>query len=202
MTCVQGYKRSAVKAEGELQERMKAVKLQAEHVMAGIITTLSKEVSERPHLLTQALQRVFAEAPASMTWRSCPKLTGCWVAEVREKTGIFSLNRSHKGHEVFTVNLLTGAALCNGKAPTRLDRRIVEDQVYVAVFGNTDFDVTPKLVGDQVTYRTVHAINGFFYSWQMFGARLLVTETCGEETLELLPCTILNTCCVAFALKV
>lgn len=43
----------------KLQERMTAVKLQAEHVMAGVISTVSKEVAERPHLLTAAVQEVF-----------------------------------------------------------------------------------------------------------------------------------------------
>lgn len=91
--------------------------------------------------------------------------------------------------EVYTVNLLTGVAFCNGHSPSHLPTSITGLEEYKAVFTNMTFDVTPEVVGDQVTYRTVHAINGYFYSWQLFQSRLLVAETCGDETLELLPCT-------------
>lgn len=190
---MQGHKRSAVKVDGELQERMTAVKLRAEHVMAGIITAVSKEFNARPRHLTETVQKVFAEAPSHLEWSSCTDLTGCWVAEVQEKRGLLSRASRHMHHEVYTVNLLTGAALRNGKAPTHLDREVLEHRDYVAVFENTDFDVTPQMIGDQVIYRTVHAINGCFYSWQLFDSRLHVTETSEDETLELLPCTDLPT---------
>ena len=79
----------------KLQERMTAVKLQAEHLMACIIPPVSKEekVAERPHLLTAAVPEVFAEAPSDLQWVACPNLTGCWIAEVPT-----SDNKAHQNH--------------------------------------------------------------------------------------------------------
>ena len=95
---------------------------------------------------------------------------------------------------MYAVNLLTGVALCNGQDPSHLPESIKNDDVYKAVFPNITFHVTPKVTGDQVTYRTVHAIKGCFYSWRVDRERLVVTETCDDQTLELLPCACPTLC--------
>jgi hypothetical protein len=171
---VQGYKRSAVTITGPLQQSMMALKLQAEQVMAGIVTSLSHAVVFIPEHLTAALRGVFTEASTTLTWHECPDATGCWVSESEG--------------DIFTLNLLTGAAMCNGHAPSHLPETIVGHEVYQKVFQSVVFDVTPKVDGDVVTYRTSHAINGCTYTWRKNGDRLIVTENCGDETLELLPC--------------
>ena len=174
---MQAHAHSAVHITGELHERIVAVKLQAEHAMAGIVPCLCSTVARTPQHLTDAVRGVFMECPVHLEWEQCADITGCWVAEGQGKRG-----------DVYAVNLLTGLALCNGHDPSHLPDSIVGLHVYKAVFSNVTFDVTPKVTGDQVTYRTVHAIKGCFYSWCVDGERLLVTETCDDHTLELLPC--------------
>jgi hypothetical protein len=151
-----------------------ALKLQAEQVMAGIVSALDRAVTAVPQHLTTACRAVFTEAPEEMEWCDSPVATGCWVAECK--------------NDIFTLNLLTGAAMCNGHSPSHLPDAIIGHEVYQKVFQNVVFDVTPKVDGDVVTYRTSHAINGCTYTWRKNGDRLIVTENCGDETLELLPC--------------
>jgi hypothetical protein len=135
---------------------------------------------------------VFTEAPAALHWQPCSDATGCWVAESRGislKLQNFFCSNSI-ATDVYTVNLLTGAALRNGQAPFHLPLEIVNHEVYQIIFQKATFDVTSKTLGGQATYRTVHAINGCYYSWRLDGSRLHITETCNEETLELLPCAL------------
>ena len=174
---VQAHSRCAVHISGELHERMVAVKLQAEHVMAGIVALLCDTLAKCPQHLTDAVRSVFMEAPEQLAWEQCGDLTGCFVAESPGERS-----------DVYTVNLMTGAAMCNGQDPSHLPGSIVNHPVYQAVFPSVLFDVTPKVVGEQVTYRTVHAISRCFYSWRLENEQLLVIETCNDEALELLPC--------------
>jgi hypothetical protein len=176
---------SAVNITGGLQERLTALKLQAEHVMAGIICHLSDHVRKTPQIITDAFRCVFTEAPSHLAWNPCPKSLGCWVADESSSS---TVNQYYGDSDVYTVNLLTGTALCNGHAPSHLPASIVGHEVYQAVFPNMTFDVTAKVLGDQVTYRTVHAFYGCFYSWRLEGGRLHVTETCDGQALELLSC--------------
>jgi hypothetical protein len=176
---VQGYNRSAVNVTGELQKRMQVLKLQAEHVMAGIICNLSKHVGKTPQILTDALRCVFTEAPSRIEWSPCSERLGCWVSD--------QSSQYCGNDDVYTINLLTGISLCNGLAPSRLPESIVGHQVYQTVFPNVEFDVTATLRGDEVTYRTVDAVDGSFYSWCLKGSELIVTETCSSQDLELLP---------------
>lgn len=181
---MQGYKRSAVNITGPLQQQMMSVKLQAENVMAGVVTALSDAVAANTDHLTQAFREIFT-VPAALKWRKCHDATGCWVAE-----------SGGSQSKVYTLNLLTGAAMCNGHAPSHLPESIVGHEVYQKVFQNVVFDVTPEVDGDQVTYRTAHAISGCTYTWRRNGDRLIVTETCSNPTLELLPCA--SSCTVSF----
>lgn len=174
---LQGYKRSAVCITGPLQQRMIALKLQAEHVMAGMIGSLSDAVAATPEHLTTAIRGVFTECPTALRWCQCPDATGCWVAQC-----------SRPRPAVYTVNLLTGAAMLNGHAPSHLPDAIVGHEVYHKVFHSAVFDVTPTVDGDQVTYCTAGAVNGCTYTWHRIQDRLIVTETCRGATLELLPC--------------
>ena len=183
---MQGHRRSTVHLATEreetlqLQSRMEAAKLQAEQVMAGIITPLCSSVSAHPQHITDAYRSVFTDAPETLNWMPCPGTTACWVAEA---------------NDVYTVNLLSGAALCNGHAPSHLPQSIVEHPVYQDVFSGMVFDVYPEIRGGQVTYHTVHSIHGCVYTWRLTGGKLYVTETCNGQTLELLPCAPLHTAC-------
>lgn len=196
---MQGYKRSTANIRGQLHQRLRAIKLQAEHVMAGIIVPLCLNLAASPQHITAAFRSVFTASASQIKWSACQSSIGCWVAEVRQSAPAGILN--YGPTDVYTLNLLTGAALCNGQAPSYLPESIVGHTVYQAVFPNVVHDVTPKVFGDQVTYHTVHAINGCYYSWHLDGGQLRVTETCNDETLELLPCAsllplTLTMCCL------
>jgi hypothetical protein len=158
---------------------MAVLKQQAEHVMAGIICHLSDHVRRSPQIITSALQCVFTEAASDLKWSPCSDCLGCWVAEQSSK--------QNGNINLYTINLLTGIALCNGLAPSHLPESIVGHEVYRKVFPNVEFDVTATLLGDEVTYRTVDSINGYFYSWCLKGTELIVTETCSGHDLDLLP---------------
>lgn len=160
---------------------MLCIQLQAQYVMAGIITALSKSIAANPQHITNAFRCVFeeeiTEPPTVLHWDPCPNMAGCWVAEV-----------SGAQDDVYTVNLLTGVAMCNGQDPSHLPAAILQHQVYHTVFMNMDFEVNLKRSGGHEKYVTVHSIDGCFYSWCLEGDNLIVTETRDGQTLELLPC--------------
>jgi hypothetical protein len=158
---------------------MAVLKLQAEYVMAGIICHLSEKVSLLPEILTDALGYVFAEAPSELTWSRCTKSLGCYVAE--------HSNANNGSTDVYAINLVSGTSLCNGRPPSHLPSSIVGHALYRAVFPNREFDVKATVMGDTVTYRTVDAIHGCFYSFCLRAGQLNVTETCNAQDLELLP---------------
>jgi hypothetical protein len=176
---MQGRNRSAVNMTGQLQERMTVVKLQAEHIMAGIICQLSHLVQKAPQMITDALRCLYTQAPSHLKWNPCQERLGCYVAE--HSTEDFG------SLDVYAINLLTGTALCNGHAPSHLPQSVLDNEVYQKVFGNVEFDVTAKVQGAQVTYRTVDAMHECFYSWCLKDSGLHVIETCNGQDLELLP---------------
>ena len=85
----------------------------------------------------------------------------------------------------YSVNLLNGAVLRNGKAPSRLPLNMVSHELYKRTFGGATFEVTDDLVTRQPAL-------GRNYQFQLAGGRLVVRESEAladgeEETLELLP---------------
>jgi hypothetical protein len=196
---MQGRMFSEGSACKHVQERVKAVRLQAELVMAGLIRKLSISVAKNPHLLTHAVRCVFSKAASEMQWEPCrcsddaddPLATGCWVAESNE--GCKSTTGQGEGAgtatDVYTVNLMTGAALCNGQRPDTLPDPILQREVYRSIFLSMEFEITSKVINGQRTYSTRHTIDGYNYSWRLDSSGSLhITETCNEDALELLPC--------------
>jgi hypothetical protein len=158
---------------------MQVLKLQAEHVMAGIVRQLTDHVQKSPQIITDLLRCVFTEAPSDRKWSPCPEYLGCYVAKHRS---------GYLGDiDVHAVNLLTGMTVCNGHPPSHLPPSIVDHEVYQAVFPNVHFDVTATELDDQITCRTVDSVHGCFYSWCLKGSRLNVIETFDGQALELLP---------------
>ena len=70
-------KKKKKEATMRLHKRMEAVKLQAKHVMAGIVPCLCSTVARTPQHLTDAVRGVFMECPAHLEWEQCAEITGC-----------------------------------------------------------------------------------------------------------------------------
>ena len=128
--------------------------------------------------MSDVARALFRTLPEGLVWEQCEGSLGCYVAEHAMATG---------GTAWFSVNVVTGAALRNGAAPSRLPAAMLSHETYVNAFDDAQFEVTDD-------YQTRQAIQGRSYKFARAESRLLVHEVDGtgdaQEVLELLTGTL------------
>lgn len=166
-----------------LQQRLQATMRLCARVMACHVHMLDAMLCEIPDMLSRAAGGVFAELPADSVWRPVGGAIACYVTQFQGST--------------YSVNLLNGRALRNGRVPGQLPASILAHPTYRRVFGRAMFEVTAEAAGGSVVFRSARSISGKLYSWTLQDQRLVVCETpvdpsTGladlEDELELLPC--------------
>jgi hypothetical protein len=134
------------------------------------------EASPRRELLSSAARALFEQLPAGLAWEANAGGYGCYVAE----GGAGGLG----GAAVYSVSTVTGCALRNGAAPSRLPAAVVQHATYQQLFDGLEFEVTDD-------FATRQPIQGRVYRVVRDGEALGVWETEGSgddaEVLELLP---------------
>lgn len=152
--------------------------------MAALIRPLDAAVALHPDVLTDAVRSVYADLPADVPWRRIPEHLGCYKAEV--------------AGQVYSVSVLSGAALCNGMRPGHLPRTILRSKLYKRVFRERTFEVSHLQVGQQDVFRTTQSHSGCLYTFQQVGREVIVKECPVSATgaalhdleLQLLPGTL------------
>lgn len=147
---------------GELHTHLRVVGEQCQHAMAALIRPLDAAAGQHPDMLTRAVCGVFADLPQAVQWRPVAERLGCYVAEA--------------GGQVYSISLMSGAALCNGMRPGHLPRPILRDGLYRRVFKDRTFQVSHLQIGRQDVFRTTQAHGGRAYSFQQVAGALVVKE--------------------------
>lgn len=157
--------------EGEVRQ----LTVLTQHVMATRLPALLPHLTDA--LLTKAVTLAIQSTPASLHWRRSQG-DACFEAAC------------DAGH-LYSLNLLTGLVLFDGRPPRRLPPSILAHPLYKRVFSGRDFET---VLGGSGVIRTVRAVAGCFYEFyqQQDGGRLVIieeTEGQGQEgpvRLELL----------------
>ena len=166
----------------ELNLRLQVVLQQCARVMACHIHVIDDLLHANKDILSHAARGVFRELPEDATWRPVDGALGCYV--------------THYNGSAYSVNLLCGQALRNGRVPGHLPSAILEHPSYKRAFGQAMFEVIAETQGDHLLFRSARSVNGRLYSWMLAGQRLVVCETPVDATtgrplheaeLELLP---------------
>eukprot|EP00892_Ulva_mutabilis_P010317 jgi/Ulvmu1/7658/UM038_0087.1 len=148
--------------KGELHSHLRMLSAQAQHAMAALLRPLDAAAVQHGDLLSEAVRSVFTDLPAGVQWRRVSPGPGCYLAAA--------------GGQVYSVNLLSGAALCNGMRPGHLPRPILRHSLYRRVFQERTFEVSHRQVGHQDVFRTTQSHNGCVYTFQQRGRDVVVTE--------------------------
>ena len=124
-------------------------------------------------MLSRAATSVFPALPEGLQWLQAAGKAGCWTAQRAADTACYS------------VNLLTGNALRNAAAPSRLPAAVTNHPMYRTTFGLLNFEVTTDNASRQL-------VRGRRYRFaQRTDGELCVIESlpagAAEDELELLP---------------
>jgi hypothetical protein len=162
-------------------DEIRELSIMAQHIMARVINRLTLWVDVEPSCLTALAALVIQDAPSSLTWKKLGPESPCY-----EAVG---------GVGLYSINVLTGVVLLNGRPPRRLPASILSDELYQRVFSGRDFET---VLGTGGVMRTVRPVDGSFYEFHQAGQeRLVITEVtptastlaagdCEEVRLELL----------------
>lgn len=167
---------------GELDELI----IDARAVMARHFRTVCLTASLRPDLLTRAVKLVLARAPLSLEWvpvhNKCQGTTQP-LSSVFEAVGAFKGDPTGK-ERLFTIDVLSGAVLLDGRPPLRLPGTVVKHPLYRRVFGDINFEVT---VASNGIYGTARPVRGCHYEFhESSDLRVWELDATGRR-LELLP---------------
>lgn len=180
---VQAARHSRSDCAPPLQQQLQASMRHCARVMACRLHTLDAMLAESADTLSYAARGVFAELPADTPWKPVSGAQSCYVTQFQGST--------------YSVNLLTGRSLRNGRVPGQLPSDVLEHPEYQRAFGLAIFEVTAETVGGDVLFTSARSIGGRLYSWMLQGQRLIVCEipinpltgqAIREAELELLPC--------------
>lgn len=140
-------------------------------------------VKSRPEILTSAVSTIIQDAPRDLKWYildSNTQPTTCYEAVHQ--------NRETGATHLWSVNLLTGCFLYDGKPPGRLPMSILRTALYKRSFGERNFEVATSAYGAQRTTKPVEG--GFYYEFSSpQSGRLTALEFDSEHSgvkLELL----------------
>lgn len=128
--------------------------------------------------LTSAVKGVFEACPPGLEWKRClfdGNSTACFESE--------------NSGDLFSINVLNGVILFNGKPPSQLPLEVLSHPLYQRCFGDTRFEVVAKCTSEM---QTITPTDGRFYRFSIFpDGKLEIKElsslVANEETeLELL----------------
>lgn len=147
---------------GELHVHVRVLAAQCQHTMAALIRAVDAAAAQHGSVLCDAVRSVYADLPPEARWRPVGERLGCYTAEA--------------GGQVYSVNVLSGAALCNGMRPGHLPRAMLRSKLYRRVFHERTFEVSHLQMGQHDVFRTTQSHGGCIYSFEQRGKQLIVTE--------------------------
>ena len=155
-----------------LKEQVRSLTAVTNGIMARRLPTLLVKVDSDKKSLTDALRLVLPEAtPNSLEWKHFTAADGartCCYEAVHDK-------------DLFSVNLLTGTILFNGRPPSRLPKEILDEKLYQRTFDQLNFEVVSDADGVLTTTR---AIAGRVYSFFLDSKKRLVVRERDDEDVN------------------
>lgn len=162
--------------KGMLAAALHVLTDQCSWVMARQVEALDAAAGRDSGVLDSAVRSVFGGLHGPLTWQRSSSSLGCYLT-VRQG-------------QVYSINLLTGAVLCNGLAPGHLPATILLHDTYQRLFGSASFEVCQLAGAQHGAHRTAQPHGGRFYTFRIQGKELCVSECptdpeTGEMQVEL-----------------
>ncbi|GAX73071.1 hypothetical protein CEUSTIGMA_g524.t1 [Chlamydomonas eustigma] len=180
---------------GEQASSMQAMYIQCMNVMARrsvdtilSLTPPSDEVAppsndplyvSKGHMLTAAISSVLQRTPATLRWY-CISVNGNMSNLVLTHSPSCSYEAVGDDGHLYSINVLDGTVLLDGKPPGRLPRNVLEHPLYKRTFGDHNFEVSTNSSGVHQTIKPVKSRLYDFYlasdSSSSGSKRLVITE--------------------------
>ncbi len=147
-----------------VQEQLRRVQVAAHAVVVRRAGEVAAAAGRRPELLTAAVRRVLQRTPEELAWKQLPAPDSLQHG-MRQQQQLLSGGYEAVGSDgnLYSVNVLDGAVLINGRPPSRLPKEVTEHPLFVRVFGQgTNFEVGRS--GDGVL-QTLSPVRGRFYDF-------------------------------------
>ncbi len=158
---------------------MRRLQVGAHGVMARRAEEVVEAASSCPELLTDAVRKVLGRTPEVLPWqRVQPQrsagVTGAGAAAPCVVSGSFEAV-CPEGN-LYSINVLDGTVLLNGRPPSRLPKEVTEHPLFVRTFGQgTNFEVARDARGVLSTLRPVGGRYYEFFLAAATGAARLVS---------------------------
>ena len=134
-----------------LTNEMRKLTIQTHSVMSHQFDTI------QPYLLsgvlTEICKSVLVCTPLSLSWNQVDKNTGCYDAVLNSDDGSTSL---------YSMNIITGVVLLNGKAKGKLEKSITSHPLYIKTFGDRNFEVS---ISSNGVAETIRPLGKYYYSF-------------------------------------
>ncbi len=166
---------SLFQEEEGVRRKLRRVGVAAQGVMAGRAEEVTEAVRSCPQLLTAGVSRVLPQTAkeGELDWQQLQQLGGHGNEHASELTDgedgatpripLCSFEAVGPGSDLYSVNLLEGAVLLNGRPPSRLPKEVTEHPLFVRTFGEgTNFEVARDARG---VLSTLRPVEGRFYEF-------------------------------------
>jgi len=148
-------------------------------IISTLSTKIKKYIDEDKSILTECINLVTSNCPNNLEWEEILPYS-CSFEAINE-------NNDH-----YSINILSGIVLINGKPPSNLSMDIRNHIKYKKVFGSRNFETVLNSGGGFITR---YPLNGNMYSFFLDSKKSLVIKEINCETkreLELLDLPITN----------